>query len=163
MKKIFQKLSILGLIVGAVLISFALLIGSSARSEGQAAGTIYVFGDVEEETRKFHSYYRSIDLTPEQDAIMRDALIELPAPCCSDKTALTCCCKCNMAKSWWGLSKHLIADRGMGAEEVKTAVSEWFQYINPRGFSGDSCYTGGCARPFRENGCGGMTEETLVF
>ena len=27
----------------------------------------------------------------------------------------------------------------------------------------DSCYSGGCGRPFHENGCGGMSPSNLVF
>ncbi len=95
--------------------------------------------------------------------MFRRALSQIPAPCCSNNTALTCCCPCNMAQTWWGLAKHLIADEGYGVEEVKAAVEEWFEFINPDGFSGDVCYTGGCDRPFADNGCGGMDPQRVVF
>jgi hypothetical protein len=68
-----------------------------------------------------------------------------------------------MAQTWWGLSKHLIADQGYDADQVRAAVEGWLEFINPDGFSGDSCYTGGCSRPFYRNGCGGMDEERVVF
>jgi outer membrane protein TolC len=35
--------------------------------------------------------------------------------------------------------------------------------VNPSGFSGDSCSTGGCCRSMRAHGCGGMKEESIVF
>ena len=58
-------------------------------------------------------------MTPEQEAIKKTALTKIPAPCCSDNTAYTCCCPCNMAKTWWGLANHLIANEGYGAEQVQ--------------------------------------------
>jgi hypothetical protein len=68
-----------------------------------------------------------------------------------------------MAKSWWGLSNHLIADGGYGAEEVRAAVEGWIEFINPEGFSGDACYTSGCPRPFHRDGCGGMDEDRVIL
>ncbi len=121
------------------------------------------FTDVREQTLDSHRYSDEIDLTPEQQTVFEAALDELPAPCCSDRSALTCCCECNMARSWWGLSKHLIVDEGYDAEQVRAAVEEWFVFINPDGFSGDACYTGGCFRTFAHNGCGGMNREQVVF
>ena len=94
--------------------------------------------EVEARTRLYIEYYDTIELTAEQEAVKEEALTAIPAPCCSDNTAYTCCCPCNMAKSWWGLSHHLIV-QGANAEEVRTAVEEWFAFINPDGFSGDSC------------------------
>ena len=38
-----------------------------------------------------------IELTPEQELIKKKALSKIPAPCCSDNSAYTCCCPCNMA------------------------------------------------------------------
>lgn len=121
------------------------------------------FTDVKTHTREFIDYYNTIELTPEQELVKREALSRIPAPCCSDNTAYTCCCPCTMAKTWWGLSHHLIADEGLSAEEVQAAVEGWIEFINPRGFSGDACYTGGCVRPFHRNGCGGMDEKQIVF
>jgi len=122
------------------------------------------FTDVRSQTLQFIEWEKSIELTPEQEEIKRAALTALPAPCCSDNTAYTCCCPCNSAKAWWGLTAHLIAERGYDAEQVKEKVSEWFAFINPDGFSGDVCYTrGGCAKPFHENGCGGMDDKAVAF
>lgn len=144
----------------------ALLTLSAVRGEpsgSKSGGSIYTFTDVEEQTAQFHAYYRNIELTPAQAKIFEEALAPLPAPCCGDRSALTCCCPCNMAKSWWGLAKHLIAEEGRDAAEVRVAVREWFEFINPEGFSGDVCYTGGCNRAFRDNGCGGMNDQDIVF
>lgn len=119
--------------------------------------------DVREKTKEYIGYYNSIQLTPEQELVKRQALSRIPAPCCSDNSAYTCCCPCNMAKTWWGLSHHLIADEGYGAEKVQAAVEGWIDLINPKGFSGKSCYTGGCKRPFHRDGCGGMDEKQILF
>jgi hypothetical protein len=148
---------------GLVVVAAAVAIASGTRGEERSSGSIYPFTDVKEQTLQFHAFNRDIQLTAEQQTVMSEALKGLEAPCCADKTALTCCCQCNMAKSWWGLSKHLIAERGLGSEDVRTAVREWFEFINPDGFSGDSCYVGRCSRPFHDNGCGGMNEENVVF
>ncbi len=121
------------------------------------------FTDVERQTLEFMEYEKSIVLTPEQEEIKRQALSALPAPCCNDNSALTCCCPCNSARAWWGLTAHLIADRGYDAEQVKEKVAEWFEFINPDGWSGDACYTRGCMKAFANNGCGGMSEEHVVF
>ena len=114
------------------------------------------FEDVKSQTLEFIGYAKSIRLTTEQDAIKREALEALPAPCCSDNTAYTCCCPCNMSLSIWGLSHLLITEHGQNAEQVRAKVEEWIDYIGPDGFSGNVCYTGGCARPFAKDGCGGM-------
>ena len=114
------------------------------------------FNDVPAQTVEFIGYYKSIQLTSEQEAIKRAALTQLPAPCCSDNTAYTCCCPCNMAKSTWGLAAYLITQKGYDAERLKTKVAEWHKAINPAGFSGNVCATGGCGRSFAKNGCGGM-------
>lgn len=114
------------------------------------------FTDVKAQSAQFIQYYREIQLTPEQEAVKKEALTALPAPCCSDNTAYTCCCPCNMSLTIWGLSHYLITEKGYGADALKAKVKEWISFINPEGFSGDVCYTGGCNRPFKENGCGGM-------
>ena len=121
------------------------------------------FTDVEEQTREFIAYNSSIKLTPGQELVKRQALSQIPAPCCSDNSAYTCCCPCNMAKTWWGLANHLIANEGYGANEVQAAVDGWIDFIGPKGFSGNACYKGGCSRPFHRNGCGGMSEKQIVF
>lgn len=121
------------------------------------------FTDVRQQTVQFHKYEQTIKLTPEQTVIYREALQGLPAPCCPENTALTCCCPCNSARAWWGLSKHLIADLGYDAETTRAKVAEWFEYINPSGWSGKTCSTAGCGKPFHESGCGGMNAGQLVF
>ena len=122
------------------------------------------FTDVERQTREFLEYERTIQLTPAQEKVYRAALEALPAPCCSDNTALTCCCPCNSAHAWWGLTKHLVANLGYDTAATKAKVDEWFRFINPKGWSGDTCYSaGGCAKPFHQNGCAGMSAGQLAF
>ena len=114
------------------------------------------------ETERFLEYYETIQLTAEQEAVRVEALEALPAPCCKQFSAATCCCQCNMARAGWGLAKHLIVEEGMDAAGVREQVAAWHVAINPAGFSGDSCFTGGCGRAFRDNGCGGMQASHLV-
>ena len=121
------------------------------------------FHDVRAQTEEFHRYYHTIQLSREQEAVMKEALLPLPAACCKDRSAYTRCCKCNMGRSWWGLSKHLIADRGLGAEEVRTAVAEWMKFIHPDGADGRACYSGRCRLPFKKDGCGGMSAGQVAF
>ncbi|GMR03189.1 MAG: hypothetical protein BMS9Abin21_016 [Thermodesulfovibrionia bacterium] len=110
---------------------------------------------------KYIGYYKSIKLTPEQEKIKVIALSSLPAPCCSDNSVATCCCPCNLAKSTWGLSSFLIAERGYNSAQVRQAAIDWFKLTNPNGYSGSACYTGGCSRAFNQNGCGGMNDKKL--
>lgn len=147
----------------AVIAAGLVILGSLPETGSVAAASPTEFSDIRAQTAEFIAYNDSIQLTPEQEAIKKQALTKIPAPCCSDNTADSCCCPCNMAKSWWGLAKHLIADEGYTADRVQAAVEGWIAFINPDGFSGDVCYTGGCSRAFRDNGCGGMNEEQLVF
>jgi hypothetical protein len=122
------------------------------------------FTDVRQQTAAFHQYEKTIKLTPAQQAIYREALEGLPAPCCSDNSALTCCCPCNSARAWWGLAKHLVADLGYDVEQTRAKVAEWFRYINPNGWPGNTCYSqNGCSKPFREGGCAGMSADQLAF
>jgi len=151
-------------IVSIAVIAGGLILLSSLPEKGSvASASPFEFTDVRTDTARFIEYNNSIELTPEQEAIKKEALTRIPAPCCSDNTAYTCCCPCNMAKSWWGLTNHLIVDEGYGADEVQAAVEKWIDFINPNGFSGRSCYIGGCSKPFHKNGCGGMNEKELVF
>lgn len=120
--------------------------------------------DVAAQTVEFIGYDDSIELTPEQEAIRVEALSALPAPCCKDNTAATCCCPCNMAKSTWGLSKHLITEKDATVEEVRQAAADWQTFIQPEGgFSGDICYTGSCNKAFHDNGCGGMNPKNPIL
>ncbi len=92
-----------------------------------AATQDFQFTDVRKHTTAFHQYERTIKLTPAQQAIYREALEGLPAPCCQDNTALTCCCPCNSARAWWGLAKHLVADLGYDAKETRAKVARVVQ------------------------------------
>ena len=113
-------------------------------------------------TEQLLAFNDSIRLTAEQEAVRREALEALPAPCCARFSAATCCCECNMARATWGLAKHLIADEGYDAEQVRKAVAAWHAEINPDGFSGEACFNGGCGRAFANDGCGGMDRHKLV-
>jgi len=106
---------------------------------------------------------RGIQLNAQQEAIKKAALSEIPAPCCSDNSAYTCCCPCNLSRTIWGLSNYMIAKQGADATAVRAKAEEWIAYMNPNGSDGKSCYTGRCPRPFREDGCGGMNPSQLVF
>jgi len=121
------------------------------------------FHDTQKQTAEFIAADGSIALSPAQQRVMTEALSTMPAPCCSDYSMATCCCPCNLAKSAWGLSKILIAKHHQNAAQVRKAVSGWVRFVNPRGFSGDACFSdGGCNRAFNRNGCGGMKETELA-
>jgi hypothetical protein len=120
------------------------------------------FTNAEAQARTFIGYYHSIKLTREQELIKARALSSLPAPCCSDKPMRTCCCDCNLAKSWWGMSNYAVAKLGYTEAQLRAKAIEWLAFVNPGGFSGDSCYTGRCELPFDSNGCGGMQESRLM-
>ena len=124
-----------------------------------------VFSDVEEQTRQFMEWERTIRLTPEQEALKKEALGAIPAPCCSDNSAYTCCCPCNLSRTIWGLSNYLITKQDASAERIRAKVTEWIGYVNPGGYtSGDTCYRrGGCRRAFKHDGCGGMSAGHVVF
>lgn len=121
------------------------------------------FAGSREEVETFMAYNRSIQLTAPQEAIRTTALKAIPAPCCSKFSAATCCCECNLTRSIWGLAKHLITERGAGAEQVRQAVTAWIDTLNPGGYPGDTCFTGGCNKAFKKSGCGGMRESKLIF
>lgn len=150
-----QTLKTLATALTIVLVA-AVTFAWTAGADTAASSDDIVFDDVRQQTAQFIAWEKSISLTPEQEAVKKAALEALPAPCCSDNTAYTCCCPCNMSLAIWGLSNHLIAERGWNAEQVRAKVVAWIEIINPDGFSGNVCYTGGCNRPFAKNGCGGM-------
>jgi hypothetical protein len=114
------------------------------------------FEDREARTADFMRLYEAIELTAEQEAIKREALEAIPAACCADNSAYTCCCPCNLSRTVWGLTAWLITERGADAETVRTEVERWYAAVNPGDFPGDTCYTGGCGKPFSAGGCGGM-------
>lgn len=153
------------MLIGVVIVTSVLAIQFAASSEtsDHSATHVLKFTDVKKQTLEFMAYNKSITLTPDQERIHKAALSALPAPCCSNKTAYICCCPCNMAQAWWGLSKHLIVDMGYEEEAVRAKVGEWFRFTNPDGFTGDACYTGGCNRSASENGCAGMNEKQVIF
>ena len=121
------------------------------------------FRDVERESRQFMRWHAEIQLTPSQERIKKEALVSIPAPCCSDNSAYTCCCPCNISRTIWGLSQYMIAKQGATAAQVRAKVRQWIAFIGPKGFGGRACYTGGCARPFSKDGCGGMSGDHLVL
>ena len=151
-----RKLGI-ALVIGALIVAAAVVLPSLAE-DGELK-----FTDVKAQSSQFIQYYRTIELTPEQEAVKKEALTALPAPCCSDNTAYTCCCPCNMSLTIWGLSHYLISEKGYGAEALREKVKDWVAFINPDGFSGDVCYTGGCGRAFKDNGCGGMRPGHVTY
>ena len=121
------------------------------------------FQDVVKQSREFMGWEKSISLTSAQERVKKQALESIPAPCCSDNSAYTCCCTCNISRTIWGLSNYMIAKQNATPVQVQTKVKEWVGFINPEGFSGMSCYQGGCNRPFHKDGCGGMNATNLVL
>ena len=124
------------------------------------------FRDVAAQSRQFMRWHEEIGLTDSQEAVKKAALGSIPAPCCADNSAYTCCCPCNISRTIWGLSQYMIAKQGASAEQVRSKVQEWIAFIGPRppaGFSGSGCYTGACSMPFDKGGCGGMRADSLVL
>lgn len=130
----------------------------SAQTSGNGAVT---FTDARRQAAEFISYDDSIVLDPDQKKVMDEALSSIPAPCCAQYSIATCCCPCNLAKSTWGLSKSLIANDQATATQVRAAASAWLQFTNPRGYTGDACFSKGCNRSFENNGCGGMDAQRI--
>jgi hypothetical protein len=130
-------------------------------------------------TAQFIGYYSTYTLTADQEAIKKEALTALEAPCCDDYSMYTCCCPCNLAKSVWGLSNYLIVEKGLDAAGVREAARQWLQFIRPDHYRVreledqgvdpatqglrhvESCYEGRCELPFSQAGCGGMGELRL--
>jgi hypothetical protein len=120
------------------------------------------FRDPKAQAEEFIGYYHSINLSPAQEAIKKAALEPMPAACCRESSAYACCCPCNLSKTVWGLSNKAISQYGANAQQVKQVVESWLAYVNPEnGFSGDSCYKGGCGNPAHRGGCAGMEESKL--
>jgi hypothetical protein len=160
------NLSILLIVAALPVVAMGVTAGQqqkTAKATAKAAPASFKFEAVEPQTRKFIEYYKTIRLTPEQEKVKTAALSPLKAVCCKDFSALTCCCPCNFSKSLWGMTHYLIAQKGYNATQVQETAKAWIAYVNPNGFSGDSCNTGGCSRPFAQNGCGGMDDRALVF
>ena len=127
----------------------------------KATGHKHEFKGTREEAQEFMKANREISLTPAQEHVRLMALDEkdstgkpvVPAPCCADKTAATCCCECNLARTIWGLSKSLIVS-GADATEVREAVQDWTRTLNPAGYAGDACYVGRCNNSLKSDACG---------
>lgn len=137
------------------------LIGGQGNPESKR--DVLKLNDVEVQTKKFISYYRSIKLSPAQENIKKRALSGIPAPCCANYPMSTCCCPCNFAKSVWGMSNFLVAMKGYDVGKLKEAVTAWIQYTHRKGFSGDACNKNRCDAAFHNDGCGGMKEGRIVF
>ncbi len=140
-----------------------LLVLLAAALASSCGSSEITFHDVEAQTRQFMEWQRTIRLDETQEAVKKAALGEIPAACCSDNSAYTCCCTCNISRSVWGLANYMIAEQHADAAKVRAKAQEWFAYINPDGYSGKACYTGGCQRPFSKDGCGGMDRGHVVF
>ena len=148
--------------LGVILISGTSL--ARPRGAGDAVPAPEVnFHNAREQTREFMQYHNTIQLSAGERKIMEEALSSLPAPCCDNYSALSCCCPCNLARSIWGLSHYLIREHDYTAEPLRDAVMEWLLFVNPQGHSGQSCYVGKCNTQFAFDGCGGMNEETVVW
>ncbi len=143
-----------------------LILGAGSLLAAGDTGTDWTTGKYEgtrEQVLELMGYYKAIQLTPEQEAIRLEALQDMPAPCCNNFSAATCCCECNLSRSLWGLSKLLITEHKADADKVRTAVEGWIQALNPSGYEGKTCSTGRCNLPFKQGGCGGMMEHRLNY
>ncbi|MCY3971171.1 MAG: hypothetical protein OXG74_14645 [Acidobacteria bacterium] len=136
--------------------------GDSSPTPATAAGDDPIAALLALPMERLIAYNAEIDLTPEQEEIKRAALTPIPAPCCSDRSAYTCCCQCNLGRAWWGLSAVLITEHGQSAAEVQANVERWIRNVRPQGFAGDSCYTGRCSTAARHDGCSGMNPNRIV-
>lgn len=123
---------------------------------------LIVFDDVAEQSRQFIRYYVDIHLTPAQQEIMDVALKSERAVCCDDHPMADCCCVCNLSRTVWGLAKHLIADFRLDAAETRRVVKEWLTFVNPNGFSGETCYLQRCNEAYGQDGCGGMDASHVI-
>ncbi len=97
-----------------------------------------------QEAGQFIDQYHPIRLTAQQDEVKNEPLTAIPAPRCRGYSIATCCCPCNLAKSGWGLSHFLIAEKGYSAQQVKAEVERWIGSSNPGGYSGNACYAKHC-------------------
>jgi hypothetical protein len=131
---------------------------TSARGQASAASEA-----LRRRTIELIGYARSVRLTPEQASLKAAALEGIPAACGRRKTLDVRCCSCNLGKTVFGLASSLIAREHADAGRVRQAVMDWLEETNPRGYAGDACDRHRCDRPFREDGCGGMTEAKVVF
>ncbi|GEM_PF-883793 len=138
-------------------------IAAGPRANVALLGGKLVFSDVAAQSREFIRYYSSIQLTPQQEAIKYEVLAAMPAACCKNSNAYTCCCKCNLSKTVWGLSNHVLSHYAATADELRQVIQAWRDYTNPSGHTGDSCYVGRCNEAPHQDGCGGMLESELII
>ncbi len=65
-------------------------------------------------------------------------------------------------KTVWGLSNYALTAHDVDAGELRSIVTEWLRFTNPRGTGrGSGCYEGAFEAPFDRGGCGGMQEKRL--
>jgi len=136
--------------------------GNSPPPATAAVGDDPVAGLLALPMERLIAYDAEIELTAEEEEVKRAALTPIPAPCCSDRSAYTCCCQCNLGRAWWGLSKVLITEHGQTADEVQANVERWIGNLRPQGFAGNSCYTGRCSTAAKHDGCSGMNPNRIV-
>ncbi len=151
----------IGLITLAVL---AIGLGSHA-DQTKDPGDAWLAGEFEgtsDEVQTLMDHYEAIELTPEQEQIRREALGPLKAACCNNFSMATCCCECNLSRSLWGLSKYLITEKQADVAQVRSAVTQWIEVLNPSGYEGNTCNSGRCNLPFDKGGCGGMNKHRLI-
>ncbi|HEY3348661.1 MAG TPA: hypothetical protein VGM13_02685 [Thermoanaerobaculia bacterium] len=160
--KTWKSILTLAIAAGALTSGLAVVLPAEG-STATVKSTKPLFYDVHSQTKQFIAWSDSIRLTPEQEKIKEEVLSSIPTTCCKKFSMLTCCCACNMAKTIWGLSNHMLAHEGADARRLRATVLEWTQFIGKKGFTGDACFKGGCSRPFAENGCGGMDADHVVF
>ncbi|MEZ5332150.1 MAG: hypothetical protein R2991_08870 [Thermoanaerobaculia bacterium] len=122
----------------------------------------FAFTGARSETERLMGYYETIELTPEQEAVRVAALEPMPAACCKEFSAATCCCECNLSRATWGLAKFAIATLGYDVEQVRDAVTRYHASVAPAGSEGHSCSTGRCGLSFSAGGCGGMSPAHLA-
>jgi len=159
-KRLKRTLTLLFLSIG-ILITVGVYPLNRADAEDTVLTPSIHFYDRYSQTLEFIGYNNTIELMDEEEKIKEEALSSIAAPCCSDFSALTCCCSCNLARSIWGLSNFLIRGKKSDAELLKKAVLDWLVFINPQEYTGDACYKGKCEYPFKSGGCGG--HESIIL
>lgn len=66
------------------------LVLSATAGLAQEGRPIPEFKALEGDTSRFIDYYYSIKLSSSEEVILKKALADIPAPCCSDYPALSC-------------------------------------------------------------------------
>ena len=73
-----MKKHLVALALTAIAVAVPLALAGCGRADAAER-----FTDVEKQTREFMRYNETIELDPEQEAVFRRALSQIPAPCCS--------------------------------------------------------------------------------